>query len=240
MYNKVYDAIKAVRPDALVGGPYASMTTYGKPVRGKPSVISGPYGYFDQGMLDAVSYWLAHKVGADFLAVDGSTQVAKSNDSSLMTPAASSVQYAAVDAWLRSQTSLPIWWMESHIQPESGWTVQQAAAARIATLAEMASSGAAVGMQWQPQEQNGWPDQGLWTSTLVPGGGQPTALAKVLPSVLPILEASPLLVDGQPDGVVVVSADGRTLAINTTNAPSTARTGKGAVPLSPGEVVVLP
>ena len=61
--------------------------------------------------------------------------------------------------------------MESHIAPASGWTEQQGAAARIATLILMNTSGATVGMQWQPQEQSRWPDEGLWTSVSQPDGG---------------------------------------------------------------------
>ena len=47
-------------------------------------------------------------------------------------------------------------------------TQQQQAALRIAVLLQMASSGASVGLQWNPEQDAGW-DEGLWTSTTVTG-----------------------------------------------------------------------
>ncbi len=234
MYNDVYRAIKAVRPDALVGGPYADLHAMPTPIRGVPSAVHGPWGYVDQGMLDTLTYWLAHKAGADFVAVDGATAVATTGDAALMNPVTEASQYAALDAWIRARTDLPIWWMESHIQPATGWTPAQAAAARIATLAEMAASGARVGMQWQPQQTVGWPDEGLWTSTRVSGGGQPTVLAKDLPTALPILADGPALVANEPAGVLVAHDAAGTLSVNTTDA--VVHTTAGVV-LQPGQVL---
>jgi hypothetical protein len=189
-------------------------------------------------MLDTVSYWITHKVGAQYIAVDGATEIAATSDARINDAVTAAEQYAAVDRWIRSQTNLPIWWMESHIQPRTGWTSDQAAAARIATLAEMASSGASVGMQWQPQEQPGWPDEGLWTSTAHNGGGQPTPLAKILPTVLPVLEGSPTLSPGQPKGVLVFSDAKGTVAVNTLTTSVTADLHGSKVDLGPAQVLV--
>jgi hypothetical protein len=237
MYNDVYAAIKKVRPTAMVGGPYATMTAWSAPVRNLTSSVHGPFGYLDQGMLNAVSYWLAHKVGADFIAVDGATENAKAG-TQVVDAVTAANQYAVVDHWIRSQTTLPIWWMESHIEP-AGWTTAQGAAARVATLAEMASSGASVGMQWQPQDQAGWPDEGLWTSTLGAGGGQETALAQDLLSVLPVLQHGPVLATGEPAGVLVATDASGTLAVNTTASPVTATAAGKALSLAPGQVALV-
>lgn len=237
MYNDVYGAIKKVRPTAMVGGPYAALSASAHARRKAPSAVHGPFGYLDQGMLNAVSYWLTHKAGADFIAVDGATENAKAGTQ--VTDAVTAAgQYAVVDHWIRSQTTLPIWWMESHIQPD-GWTTAQGAAARVATLAEMASSGASVGMQWQPQDQAGWPDEGLWTSTLGAGGGAETTLAQDLLSVLPVLEHSPVLATGEPTGVLVAADASGTLAVNTTASSVTATVGGRPLTLAPGQVVLV-
>jgi len=189
MYNDVYKAIKAVRPDAMVGGPYATMSSYTSPhPYTSDSTLHGNWGYIDANAQDALTYWLTHNAGADFIAVDGKTEIAAADSAGITDPLTASEKYAAVDEWIRARSSLPIWWMESHIQPDSGWTDQQAAAARIATLMFMNSSGASVGMQWQPQEQIGWADEGLWTSTKISGGGKPTTLANVLLQSMPILK----------------------------------------------------
>lgn len=237
MYNDVYEAIKNVRPEDEVGGPYAVMSAEPQPVSGVVSTVKGPFGYLDQDMLEAVTYWLANKVGADFIAVDGATENAKVGNQ-VVNPVTAAEQYAVVDAWIRSQTDLPIWWMESHIQPKSGWSQSQAAAARVATLAEMSSSGASVGMQWQPQEQSGWPDEGLWTSTLSSGGGQPTPLASVLSRALPVIERDPVLAPGEPAGVLVASDSAGGLAVNTTGETAFAHMDGTTVRLEPGQVLV--
>lgn len=244
MYNDVYKAIKRVRPTAMVGGPYANMTAHPEPYKGVVSSLHGSFGYLDEGMLQTVSYWLSHNAGADFVAVDGATENAEPQKGSQGTSEAvtnavtAASLYANVDKWIESQTALPIWWMESHIQPDVGWTTEQGAAARIATLAEMASSGAAVGMQWQPQDQARWPDEGLWTSTLTPSGGAATLLAKDLDSALPIIRERPSLESGEPTGVLVgVNAAG-VIAVNTNSGSTSAHVTGRVVNLASGQVLV--
>jgi hypothetical protein len=237
MYNDVYTAIKEVRPDALVGGPYAPTQPYATPQPGNlASTPHGAWGYLDQRVLYAIDYWLANKVGADFIAVDGPDYPATGP---ITDPLTATNKYTAVDLWLRQRTSLPIWWMESHLQPSSsGWSASRAAAIRIATLTQLASSGARSGMQWQPQQAEGWPDQGLWTATSSPGGGQPTALARLLPRVLAVLRYPTTVASGQRPGILVAHSLGGTLAINTTAAKATAVINGTVTSLRPGQVNV--
>lgn len=239
MYNDVYDSIKAVRPDAWVGGPYAMMSAYTSPHPDTTAgTLHGAWGYMDESAQAALSYWMTHKVGADFIAIDGKTDIASSDDAGISDPLTASEKYAAVDDWIRKHSNLPIWWMESHIQPDSGWNDQQAAAARIATLALMNSSGASVGMQWQPQEQVGWPDEGLWTSTQISNGGQPTILANLLIQTLPILRQPLTLQLNEPTGVLVGTGSAGSILINTTNNSATAILNGQYVSLGPSAVEV--
>jgi len=207
MYNDVYRAVKSVRPDALVGGPYVSIHSLVGPAPVKAPTPSGPWGHLDAKSLAAIDYWLANKVGADFVAVDGR---AFTNNAGLTTdPLTSTGKYAAVDEWLSSQSNLPIVWMESHLLPDStAVSDQQQAALRVAALMQMASSGASVGMQWNPEQHWNW-DEGLWTTPAYAGGGQPTVLAKELPAVLTVLAAPVTLVVGTPPGTLeATGADG--------------------------------
>lgn len=236
MYNDVYRAIKRVRPLALVGGPYAPTPPYATPQPGSlPSTPHGAWGYLDQRTLNAIRYWLAKKAGADFIAVDG-RDFPKSGP--VTDPLTATEKYAAVDLWLRQQTSLPIWWMESAIQPaDTGWSESRAATVRVATLVQLASSGARVGMQWQPQQGGGIPDEGLWTTTKFSSGGQPTALARILPRVLAVLRDPVTVVPGQwSPGVLVTSGSAGTIAINTTTTSATALVNGTFVWLRPGDV----
>lgn len=238
MYNDVYDSIKAVRPDAMVGGPYATMSSYVSPHPDTANgALHGAWGYIDAFAQAALSYWLNHKVGADFVAIDGKTDIASSDSVSLSDPLTASEKYYAVDEWIRARTNLPIWWMESHIQPDSGWNDDQAAAARVATLVLMNGSGASVGMQWQPQEQTGWPDEGLWTSTEIAGGGQPTLLAKLLLKALPILSERAVIQNNEPTGVVVATGPSGAILVNTTNYSVTASLNGQDVLLGPDTVI---
>jgi len=218
MYNDTYNAIKAVRPDALVGGPYVSMHSKST-ASAKSTMPRGAWGVLSQADANVITYWLANKVGADFLAVDGRSYT---NDVGLITdPVTSTAKYAAVDAWLQTQTTLPIAWMESHILPDpTQWTDQQQAAVRVAALVEMQSSGAAAGMQWQPQQQTGW-DEGLWTTTLLLGGGLPTYLGTVLPQVLHVLSSPVTIVPGQPAGTLVATGALGTISVNLNGGATT-------------------
>eukprot|EP00730_Choanoeca_flexa_P012930 TRINITY_DN4781_c0_g1_i2.p1 TRINITY_DN4781_c0_g1~~TRINITY_DN4781_c0_g1_i2.p1 ORF type:complete len:292 (+),score=29.66 TRINITY_DN4781_c0_g1_i2:122-997(+) len=69
MYNLVHAAVKRVRPDAIIGGPYVPFGNLLPP--GTPSPVMGPWGSINPNSLDAVAYWLEHKVAADFVCVDG-------------------------------------------------------------------------------------------------------------------------------------------------------------------------
>jgi hypothetical protein len=234
MYNDVYRAIKRVRPDALIGGPYAVTLPTAQPGPGNVrSTPHGPWGYLDQRTLNAISYWLAHKAGAQFIAVDGRDFP---TTGAVTNPLAATEKYAAMDAWLRAQTSLPIWWMESYIQPTSSVPAGPAAAARVAALIQMASSGARVGMQWQPQQGEGLPDEGLWTASGSELSGQPTVLAQILPRVLAVLAHQVSIVPGQPFGVLVAKGSGGTIALNTTDSATTAVVGGKPLSLQPGQV----
>lgn len=239
MYDEVYRAVKQVRPDAQVGGPYAVLPTLDRPVaKTLPTSPQGPWGFVDQRTVNALSYWLGHAAGADFVAVDGRDFLPSG---ALTTdPLTASEKYAAVDQWLSARTSLPIWWMESHIQPDnSGWSPERAAAVRVAALLQMASSGARVGMQWQPQQGEGISDEGLWTATETASGGRPTVLAQVLPRVLEVLRRPVTAVPGQPPGVLVVSGASGTIAVNTTAGALSALVDGKRVPLPAGGVRVL-
>jgi hypothetical protein len=248
MYLDVYNAIKAAHPDDMVGGPYATMSSYSTPQSGNTnSTLHGSWGYIDAQAQTALSYWLANMHGkADYLAIDGATEIAKQgNTTGLPDAVTASQKYAAVDNWIKAQTNLPIWWMESHIAPMSGWTDAQGAAARIATLILMSSSGTSVGMQWQPQDQSSgvggvqaWPDEGLWTSVLSAGGGQPTTLGKILPSVLSVISQPITLVSGQPVGVLVATGSGSAVLVNTNNTASTATLNGTSITLGAGAVEV--
>jgi hypothetical protein len=234
MYNDVYTAIKRIRPDALVGGPYAPAGPYPAPrPKNLGSTPHGAWGYLDQRALNAIHYWLTHKAGADFVAVDG-PDFPKTGP--ITDPLTATQKYVAVDRWLRYQTSLPIWWVESPVQPaDSGWPEAQAAAVRVAALIRLARSGARAGMQWLGASM---PDEGLWTTIEQPDGGRPTPLARILPGVLMVLRYRLSTVASPHSGVLVASGRGGTIAVNTSPVPVLTVIKGNRVLLAPGQVRV--
>lgn len=242
MYNDVFTAIKKVRPDAIIGGPYVSFIAYPCSQLGSKSsqALQGSWGCIGQNTLNAFTYWLNHKVGADFIAIDGGVVTERDIKAGISppNPLTASEKFAAVDQWVKSQSNLPLWWMESPIQPKSGWSNQEGAAARIATLILMNSSGASAGLYWQPQEQAGISDEGLWTSTEVAGGGQPTILASELEAVLPFIRQPLKLVNGQPSGVLVATEGSNSILVNTTSASVAATLNGHEIGLSAYQVLV--
>jgi hypothetical protein len=73
LYNLCYNAIKAVRPDAKVGGPYVKFTSYyngapGPALGGPRCLFTG--GEIDGRALDVMTYFKNNAVGYDFLCFD--------------------------------------------------------------------------------------------------------------------------------------------------------------------------
>lgn len=150
MYNEVYHAVKAVRSDALVGGPYAPLDLWSDAnTMSHPSDVRGPWGVVDQRPLDVLEYWLAHNEGADFVTLDGWI---KTRDQGLnVDPFVATDMYRVMTEWLRARTDLPIWWSEVHVNDPS-WSLERQDAVTTTALVKMAQAGAELALLWSPQE----------------------------------------------------------------------------------------
>ncbi len=237
MYNMVYDAVKSVRPDAKLGGPYVVMDSWlNRSFMSHPSSISGPYGTLDQRALDVITYWLANKRGAEFIAVDA---WAGNKDTGVVAnDFASTQKFRDVANWIRQQpnggAALPIWWAEWYPTPwgATNYGHDHQNAVLATTLVHMIESGAAMQLRWQPQGETAMSFQGntesLWSDAAVAGGGQPfpyyhtqkaikehfapgTTLYKTLtssPEVEMLASATRTLLINQRPTTVTVSVDG--------------------------------
>jgi hypothetical protein len=168
-YNKIYDALKSVDPSIQVGGPYLVIEGTGSN-HGHWSAEM-PITKRNRIVLD---YWLKHKHGADFIAVDRSVKTY--HDRANYTDAqylALTPLYTQVTRQLKQMTDLPIWWAESYFTGRpSNRTFEAAGLASM--LYHQLTAGASVSMRWSPQAQpNELVGQNLFTDTLVEGGGQP-------------------------------------------------------------------
>ena len=185
LYNLVYEAIKGVAPTAQVGGPYVVIDSWRSPgAGGHPSSLKGPWGVIDARSLYALSYWLQHAVGAEFVSVDGGLAP---RDAEPPTPVTVAVdKLVTLDSWLATQTDLPIWWSELHMDAGgSPQDEQPTAAATVVALQALETSGARVALLWCGERCG--PDDsapGLWTRTDQPGGGLPTLIMRDVWAVL--------------------------------------------------------
>ncbi|HLU57404.1 MAG TPA: hypothetical protein VKZ81_18260 [Pseudonocardia sp.] len=223
-YNQVYRAVKAVRPDVEVGGPYVVLISLSHGATDASREVTGPWGAADQRSLDVVEYWLQHNEGADFLAVDAATET---RDDVLPSVLEGVQKYADLDRWLRERTDLPIWWAEFYPDvpedAEPGAASPASAAATLAAVAAYARSGASGALLWGPQGDPKLGYASLWTDATQEDGGRPTPLTEPWQWLVPRLAegdveighsaTSPLLVFRAPDGAVVVNASEQAVTV---------------------------
>jgi hypothetical protein len=245
LYNTVYDALKRSDPGLAVGGPYVVVETWHSPDAGShPSALSGPWGVVDQRSLDVLDYWLRHKQGADFIAVDAG-MVTRDEGPLSKDARADSALFGAVTGWLRERSPLPVWWSEFHVgQADSdgqAWLV----ASVVTAVLHMAQQGASVALYWQPQrgvdEAHGVGPPAFWSSTEVPGGGRPLPLAEAMAWLQELLAepvAEPVTWPAPEVGVL----HGRTgfLAVNTTDREVVAQVRGESLHLAPYQVRYVP
>jgi hypothetical protein len=183
LYNLVYRALKKVDPEILVGGPYVDMDSFapGDNGNGEASTsVKGAWGAADKRSLDAVDYWLAHKAGADFVVVDGSSM--NHDDTVEPDEFAATGKFAALGRWMAGRTDLPLWWAEWYVEPDgSGWSEAHRTAVQAAAMMRLAEGGAATAFYWNPQAQGADCPGCLWTSTeLSADGGEQLPMLALL------------------------------------------------------------
>jgi hypothetical protein len=170
LYNTVFDSLKAYDPTLSVGGPHVVMDSWSQTsATSDPSEVGARWGIVDQRPLDAISYWLAHKHGADFIALDATSAT---RDRGVQgSPVAATAKFSAVDGWVRARTTLPIWWVEFYTPAP---TLRAYSAAQAAAFVRMAKDGVAVALQWQPQADGSDCQGCLYTDTRTALGGRST------------------------------------------------------------------
>ncbi len=216
LYNKVYDAVKAVRPDAQIGGPYIGFDSN----KSGKSELRGPWGVVNQNVLDAFEYWFKNKKGADFVVVDG----ASLTDAHELLPDAFGAlsKFSAVTTWLRAKTGdLPVWWSEWYFVPEDGttWSQPMRLAVQAASMIEFAKSGAATALYWNPQAKDGSCQGCMWdprTGAALPAGQLVSDFATWFPAgaeLEQVRSSNPKVrVLAQPRRLVMVNTTGAQIA----------------------------
>jgi len=191
LYNKVYTALKSVNPNIKVGGPYVHVQSWAPGANYYASTVSGPWGVIDRRDLDVITYWLANKVGADFITIDGGVKAkTSSSTSALLVPEVeATAKLEAVTSWIRERTDLPIWWAELYAVPYGNPSLLSAVeqdVALTAAIGHLRAGGASAALFWEPESKQGSTMPGLWSSTFDLGGGLPSLFhGTLLPYLLP-------------------------------------------------------
>jgi hypothetical protein len=212
LYNEVYAALKAVRSNILVGGPYMGMTTV-PTGSSRASTLFGSWGAVDQRSLDVVEYWLRQNHGADFIVVDGHATTNGGGPDEF----AALRKFSAVTSWIRQRTSLPVWWAEWYVEPDQkGWPPERSIALRTAALIEMARSGVDTAIYWNPKPGGADCATCLWTDTRVVDGGVPLPFLHTLQEFARSFPRGTRIDDvPEPPGVRILAQPHRLIAVNT-------------------------
>jgi hypothetical protein len=237
LYNLVYDTLKAVNPAIQIGGPYVVMDTFASVSGSHRSPVRGPWGTLDQRALDAVSYWLAHKHGADFVTVDAGTAT---KDAGFNGDAfAATEKILAVAAWIRQRTTLPLWWAEWHVlTPGAARSQRYRDAVMTVSLMRMVQSGSSAALLWGPQGKNSSCAGCLWTDTRVPGGGRSTPFLSTFENFVRWFPpGTKLLTSGSsaPE-VQILASSSATALVNTAGRQVTTAVSGKSVTLRPYQV----
>ncbi len=180
LYNAVYDAVKSVRSDAQLGGPYVVMDSGGNASQMSNPGPSYSWGTLDQRPLDVITYWLQNKRGADFITIDASSS--NKDNVSKVDSFEAAQKFVDVLQWIRQQGNggaiLPIWWAEWYAGVPDNMAGSLAYANAVMASGHIYTllSGASVLLIWGPQGDTrglSFPE-GIWTDTRVSGGGRPT------------------------------------------------------------------
>jgi len=211
-YNRVYDALKTVRPDVQLGGPYYP--------------FDGP----KPKDWDVIDYWFQHRHGADFVCFDGwvageppTRDTAEEARKMTLTD-----YFGQIARQFRARTQLPIWISEFY----GGWSSnpQFTAANHASCYLHALLSGISVVLLWDAEIQR-W--NYLFTSTKTAEGGQPSPHYQVVkifnndfgpgtplfmatsssPDVEALASATKTLLINKRDAKVMVRLDGNDLTM---------------------------
>lgn len=219
-YNRLYDAIRALRPDAQIGGPYYP--------------FDGP----KPKDWDVIDYWFEHKHGADFVCFDGwvagyppTRDTAEEAKKMTLTD-----YFGQIARQFRARTQLPIWISEFY----GGWSSNPdfTAANHASCYLHALRAGVAVALLWDAELQK-W--NYLFTSTRTSDGGQPSPHYQVVKLFNTCFGPGTTLFkanSSSPD-VEVLASRTKTLLINKRNAKVEVSLDGAPLTLNPYEVRLI-
>lgn len=237
MYNAVYDAVMAVRPDAKIGGPYL-------PIQGDGAVEIGRSGrdtFVPIGSRDwtILNYWLENKRGADFICFDyGLIDYHDNNSYSQSEKMKLTKHFGLIVSQLQEVTDLPVMISEYYggSDPEDA---EFTAANHASCYAHSLVHGAQFALVWNPEQ--GELDNYLFTDTAEADGGQATPHYDVVEMINTYFSAGTQIVESSSssEDLEVLAAEEKTLLINKLDVAVTVSVNGSVISVGPYEVKLI-
>jgi hypothetical protein len=168
LYNKIWRAVKAVRPDAKIGGPYLVLEG-----SGASKQLGFPEDWYTADPITprnrtVLEYWLANKLGADFITIDRSVKTGGDplnySESAQLRLTSLFGEVIRQVRNLRGYRNEPIWMAEYYLAefPFSVRSEQFQAVMIASILRHKLEAGLSVSFLWSPEAQ---PNEGVPKST---------------------------------------------------------------------------
>lgn len=217
LYNAVYAAVKGIRPDARIGGPYIVIQGDGAVEIGR----SGRDTHVPPADRDktVIHYWLKNKVGADFICMDYG--LIDYHDPNTYTHDEMMQLTRFWGTWInsiRDMTDLPI--VISEFYGGADENDRDFTAANHASCYHHAlKNGASIALQWNPEQ--GELANFLFTDTQNANGGQPTPHYHVVKAINDYFSAGTEIVaaTSSSEWLEVLASAEKTMLINKKETP---------------------
>lgn len=225
LYNDVYYAVKAVRPDAQLGGPYLGVS-HDVPVA-------------DQAVY---TYWLNNKLGGDFILLDGGPLLGARTDEF------NSTIFADWINWIRKQpnggATLPIGWAEIYTRglPDDS---SLAAYHYNATFADDIISdiklGVSYALPWGTSSPKGVTGDADIPETMMTDSGQPTPIFYTMKDLKKYFGPGTRLyrVKVSSPTVTALASRAKTMLVNHLPVNQTVTVNDATVNLAPYQVLTI-
>ena len=244
LYNAVYDAVKSVRPDAKIGGPYIA-------IQGDGADTIGRYGTDTYAPIRpqdwaVINYWLANKHGADFFCfdywlIDWHDKASYTQNEKMQL----THFFGSVVAQIRAvEPNLPLWISEFYGgmvgDPLSGDPLSVFTAANHASCYyHCLINDADLGLIWNPEA--GEIANPLFTDTKNSGGGLPTPHYNVVKAFNNYFYPGTQIYEttSSTANLEVLGSLDKTMLINKSSSPITATLDHNDISLAGYEVKVV-
>jgi Glycosyl hydrolases family 39 len=253
LYNKIWKAVKAVRPDAKIGGPYLVLEGSGATQRlGYPEdwYTADPITPRNRAVLE---YWLEKKAGADFITIDRSVKTGGDplnySESAQLRLTSLFGDVVRQVRSLRGYKNEPIWMAEYYLaEIPFGLRSDQFQAVMIASiLKHKLEAGLSLSFLWSPEAQpnaslpRAGDGQVLFSSTRTSDGGRVSknefvyeAFKQHFPPGTPLVRAT-----SSSTSLEVLASKSAVLLINKRAGTTTVSVLGESLELAPYEVRVL-